>query len=1602
MLRRLLDNHFLANTALLLMLVVGVLSYRQLPRELEPRAPFTAVEIVTRLADAPAAEIEARITAPIERAVRGVADVRYVASSSRAQVSRVLVRLRERDRAVIESRIDELRWAVQGVRERLPAGVEGPRLDEVADAGRRPAAEFLLYGGGDPARLRAEALVLVRELGGIGGVGRVTLTGARAPELELRFDADALATAGLAPSALADGVAAHLARSGGSGVQLGSQTVPVDGVAEVADAAALAALPLPAARKRGLHLGEVAALGRGLEETGQRVAVGDAAAVLVAVYRKPEVGAIELGDRLTAFQAAFSARRGEGGVRLEWLDDRTRGSRAALETLERTALPAALALVAVLGLVFGTRFALLAGVGVAGVVATAFWLFGFTTHTLNVGVLLALLAGVGVLVGAVVTLLDALYRRLRRDVTALDAALGAVGETAAPLVAAALTLFVTLLPLVLSRTQGVPGSGTASVLALVLGALLAFVLWLLPGHAVVTRLGLERRRPAQARREHAVFALMQAGARLVIATLRRPALPLLLLAVLLVGAVGALAGGLVRVAPLAPADARSFAIDFELAASAHLEQTEAAARAIEDVVRAALPAAELATTVSYAGLRYTDREAVQAEHIGQVVVTLQPYARGRWLLGDAMAALAGRLDAVPGVVETALVRYDEGRPAPRPISLILRGDDPREVRRAADAVIDILRTQPAVYDIGDDDSGVLTERVLRLKPDAVRAAGLSGGQLLRELRLLGGGAVVAYARDGGEPLAVRVTGQKAGDDVDAFLARRLALPDGRSVALGELVEAETRPAVRSIRRYDLRHAITVEAEIDRSRTNAYSANQVVTRWWEADFAARFPGVQLARGGPVAELQQGLQALTALFVLGAGLGYLILATHFGSYRQPFVVLAAVPVALIALVAGLVITRQSLGAHTAPLGLALLGLTLHAFIAQVTLGNARVHGRGDIARAAVAAARQRLVPTLAGALALATGFGVLAAAGFGATAVWTEFAAPFAVAAPLAALLTLYVVPALYAALTTVADEAGSGTRLAAWWRRRVAPSAPPPDPLAALTEAEPALRPLLERARAARAARDHVGAVRALDEAARRAPQSAELHLQLVEELLRYQRATEWELGMHQRAERHLAQATRLEPQHPRLAALTRAVADAQRGATGAVAGALAGAAAIAWQGPLRLPPLPGREAAPARRAARRVARSQRAPVGAYDVVIALRNLVRHRKRSAAALTAIAFGAVALILAGGFIEWILWATREAAIQGQLGHIQVVRHDYLIKGTADPYGFLQDGTPPKALGGLPHVKVIAPRLAFSGLVSYGDITVPYIAQGVDPEREAAISVDYRIVAGRGLGAADAAEVIIGTGLADTLGIRPGDTLVLTGTTQDGGFNAVELAVAGLFSTATKAINDIALRMPLKYAQELLRVEGVHTWVVLLDDTDTTDAVLAQLRQGLERGGGDLQAVPWYALSDFYNKSAELFSRQINVVRLMIAVIIVLSISNSLMMNVMERTGEIGTLRALGARARSILRLFSLEALVLGLAGALAGCTLGILAAAVLSTVGIPMPPPPGMDKGFVAEILVTPELAWTTFALAVVATTLSGLYPAWKASRLVIVDALRHNR
>ncbi len=400
------------------------------------------------------------------------------------------------------------------------------------------------------------------------------------------------------------------------------------------------------------------------------------------------------------------------------------------------------------------------------------------------------------------------------------------------------------------------------------------------------------------------------------------------------------------------------------------------------------------------------------------------------------------------------------------------------------------------------------------------------------------------------------------------------------------------------------------------------------------------------------------------------------------------------------------------------------------------------------------------------------------------------------------------------------------------------------------------------------------------------------------------------------------------------------------------------------------------------------------------LTLPLRNILRHRVRTGLTLAAIVFGVVGLIISGGFVEDIFIQLRESTIHSQLGHVQVYRTAYRTVGRRDPYQYLIEDseTLVNELTTLPHVLDVMKRLSFSGLANNGHADLAIFGEGVEPEKESQLGTAIRLVAGRNLTDADTYGVVIGKGVAASLRLEPGDYLTILTNTPDGALNSLEFTVVGVFQTFSKDYDNRAVRIPLLSAQELLAIQAVHNLVLSLDDTAATDRVIGWMRKQLD---AKFDVVAWYELSEFYNKTVELYRRQLGALQLIISVLVLLSVTSSVNMSIFERVGEFGTLQSLGTRKRDVFRLVLTENVLLGSIGAGFGLLFGVLLAYLLSSMGIPMPPLPNSDVGYAVVIRIVPSTLVTASLIGMIATILAAVLPAMRVIRIPVADALRRS-
>jgi len=465
-----------------------------------------------------------------------------------------------------------------------------------------------------------------------------------------------------------------------------------------------------------------------------------------------------------------------------------------------------------------------------------------------------------------------------------------------------------------------------------------------------------------------------------------------------------------------------------------------------------------------------------------------------------------------------------------------------------------------------------------------------------------------------------------------------------------------------------------------------------------------------------------------------------------------------------------------------------------------------------------------------------------------------------------------------------------------------------------------------------------------------------------------------------------------------------------------------------------------------------------------DLLLAVRNLLRNRRRSASTLIALAIGLTSILLFSGF-KSNLGATMLTAVVRAGGHLQVQHRDYFLFGGGNPgaYGIsgyqdLVKAIRSDAVLG-PMVQVATPMMRFGGLagnfeagISRTVIGTGYVAEDVSLMRqwnEYAIPVmrpkfplegtaqDSAIV---GVGVArvlqlcaplqiadcpvpeqavpvpqvgkakalpdDIADLAMSENAAHKPAASQGARLELLSSSSRGAPNVAALNVVAAEDQVFKELDEVAVLVHLGHAQRLVfgRAPPQATAVMVLlprtRDLDTATQRLKQIVDGLP-GGKTLAVRSFVELNPFYAQSEQLFDFIFGFIFVLIGGIVLFTVSNTMNTAVVERTVEIGTLRAIGLRQSGIRRLFLLEGFLLGCAGAATGIVMAVLLGEVVNLSGLTWLPP-GSSERLPLQLRVLGDVGIVTgTALGLMAiATLSAWWPAWRAAQLKIVEALRH--
>lgn len=405
------------------------------------------------------------------------------------------------------------------------------------------------------------------------------------------------------------------------------------------------------------------------------------------------------------------------------------------------------------------------------------------------------------------------------------------------------------------------------------------------------------------------------------------------------------------------------------------------------------------------------------------------------------------------------------------------------------------------------------------------------------------------------------------------------------------------------------------------------------------------------------------------------------------------------------------------------------------------------------------------------------------------------------------------------------------------------------------------------------------------------------------------------------------------------------------------------------------------------------------------IQIAWRNILRNRVRSLITICAIGFGLGAMIFLRGYIDGAHVQMKENFTGLLMGHIQIHAQGFeknvnISRNIRNPESIAS------VLKQVPSIKAFTKRVRCFCLYGTAENSVGGMIIGIDPESEIKVSSIHKsVIRGRFIAEGEDHAIVLGQSLLENLGIDLGDKVIMMAQAYDGTLGADAFRVVGVMKTGVEDI-DRSLGLVSLDALRTTLVLGnrVTDFVIRVWDFDLIPLTYSKLSNALDTE--KLEIMTWEQISPTLKQWMDFDDAFACVFLLIVLVVIVAGILNTILMSLLERTREFGVMMALGTKGSQLATIVGIESFLLGLIGMLAGTGFGVFVTSIFSRIGIPISTAvkEAMASFFMSDtiypVLVTDHVLSSSLVV-LIASVLISIYPAWKTSRLVPVEALRHS-
>ena len=925
------SNPIAANLLMVFLLFAGLFAAGDLVQEMLPDASLDLVQVVVPYPGAAPEEVEQAIVRKIEEEIRSVEGVQRIEASAAEGLGSVIAEFKTGTN--ISRALNDVKARVDRIPS-FPAAAERPEVREITS---RQSVIRLLVHGDVPERVLKEMAYRIEDgISSLPEVSYVETSGVREYEISIEVSSNRLRALGLTLEDIANAVRRGSMELSAGKISTGEEEIRVRTIGQNYDQYDFEEI-IVLSRPDGtsLRLGDIADLQDGFADTELITRFNGNRAVRVDVSRTADEQVLEIAEAVRAYLATEVVPMLPEGVDVEiWRDDTTLvGSRLSL-LIENGLLGLVLVFLS-LALFLEVRLAVWVGAGLVVSLIGTLWVMRILGISINMFSMLALVLALGIVVDDAIVVGENIFAERKKGRDGLTTAIRGTKRISGPVIFSVLTTVTAFCALL--AVPGPSGKLMRSIPIVVIAILaisLVESLLILPRHLshlpppgtrAATTIGrwLSRVQGAVDRAlNRLVEGPLDRGLRFAT---DHPPIVLAGSAGMIVLALTLVSSGFVRVEFLPQVEGDVIAANFELPtgtpgertaeAGARLEAAghRAAARLSEERLDRAAPTRwNTSVTVGESAELYNplrgDRTTPPRGHIGAVQFAL-PDVEGDLVASDFEQAWREEAGTVPGV--KSLVFSSGALELALPVHMELFHPDPVTLNRIAEEFVEALGNVDGVFDIRSNRDDGFRELQLELKPPA-RTLGLTLDDLARQVRAAFFGSEALRVLRGREDMRVYVRlpeeERNSLADIDRYVVRT---PAGTEVPLGQVADAHFTRSSTAIHTVDGQRVITVTANVDSRVANAQQVNATLESEILEPMAAEHPGFGYDFGGEQRQQRQIVGALSGSLIVVFMIMFALLAIPFGSYSQPLIVMAAIPLGFVGAVLGHLLLGLSFG-------------------------------------------------------------------------------------------------------------------------------------------------------------------------------------------------------------------------------------------------------------------------------------------------------------------------------------------------------------------------------------------------------------------------------------------------------------------------------------------------------------------------------------------------------------------------------------------------------------------------------------------------------------------------------------------------------------------